>query len=120
MAHAEIDAILAAWKSAFDKADADGLARLYTDDAVFIGGIGGVNRGAEGVRAYFTQNSGPAQIVFRDVQVQAIDEGVKMASMIGAISRPGGDNPRDFRFLQIYRRGEDGWRIVGHHGSHSL
>jgi uncharacterized protein (TIGR02246 family) len=118
--HAEINAILAAWKAAFDAGDADGLARLYTAEAVFIGGIGGVNHGAAGVRSYFTRNAGPSQVVFRDVQIQAIDERVALVSMIGAIGPKGGDQSRDFRFLQTYRRDDDGWRIAGHHGSHSL
>lgn len=118
--HADINAVLAAWKAAFDAADADGLARLYTPQAVFIGGIGGINHGAEGVRRYFTQNAGPSQVVFRDVQIQVIADDVAIVSMIGAISRQGGGEARDFRFLQTYRRDDDGWKIAGHHGSHSL
>ena len=117
---AEINAILAAWKAAFDAGDAEGIARLYAPDAVFIGGIGGMNHGPEGVRGYFTQNAGPSQVVFRDVRIKAIGEGFALVSMIGAIGRPGAGEPRDFRFLQTYRRDADGWRIVGHHGSHSL
>jgi uncharacterized protein (TIGR02246 family) len=116
---AEIVAVIAAWKSAFDAGDADGLARLYAPQAVFIGGIGGVHHGPEGVRRYFSQNAGPSRVEFRDVQVQAIADGVALVSMIGAIAPPGG-TPRDFRFLQTYRRDDDGWRIAGHHGSHSL
>ena len=117
---AEINAILASWKAAFDAGDAEGIARLYTDDAVFIGGVGGIERGAAGVRGYFTRNAGPARVVFRDVRIQPIAERVALVSMIGAIGPRGGDQSRDFRFLQTYRRGDGGWRIAGHHGSHSL
>ena len=85
-----------------------------------VAGIGGMNHGPEGVRGYFTQNAGPSQVVFRDVRIKAIGEGFALVSMIGAIGRPGAGEPRDFRFLQTYRRDADGWRIVGHHGSHSL
>lgn len=117
---AEIKAILAAWTAAFGAGDADGIARLYAPDAVFIGGIGGMNHGPEGVRLYFKQNAGPSQVVFRDIRIQEIAPGVALVSMIGAIGRPGATETRDFRFLQTYRRDKDGWRIVGHHGSHSL
>lgn len=115
----EIESVLDAWKAAFDAGDPQAIASLYTADAMFIGGIGGVHVGRRSIEDYFEKNSSPSIVAFRDVQTRAIADQVVLVSMIGAISREGGE-PRDFRFLQTHVRTADGWRIAGHHGSHSL
>lgn len=115
----DVEKILAAWKAAFDAGDPQGIASLYTPDAMFIGGIGGVHVGPGLIAGYFKKNAAPSRVTFRDVQTRAITDQVVLVSMIGAISREGGE-PRDFRFLQTHVRTADGWRIAGHHGSHSL
>jgi uncharacterized protein (TIGR02246 family) len=115
----DVESILGAWKAAFDAGDPQAIASLYTADAVFIGGIGGVHVGRRAIEDYFEQNASPSTIVFRDVQTRAVTDQVVLVSMIGAISRAGGE-PRDFRFLQTHVRTADGWQIAGHHGSHSL
>ena len=115
----EVEKVLEAWKAAFDAGDPQGIASLYTPDAMFIGGIGGVHIGRRSIESYFEENAAPSSVVFRDVQAHAITDQVVLASMIGAIARKGSE-PGDFRFLQTYVRTADGWRIAGHHGSHSL
>lgn len=115
----ENESIVDAWKAAFDAGDPQAIARLYTADAVFIGGIGGVHVGRQSIADYFEQNASPSTVAFRDVQIRAVTDQVVLVSMIGTISREGGE-PRGFRFLQTQVRTADGWRIAGHHGSHSL
>jgi len=116
---AAVEAILAKWADAFGRGDGAAIAALYTADAMFIGGIGGVHLGPEGIAGYFAAHAVPANIVFRDVLARPHGDEVVIVSMIGAISASGGQ-PRDFRFLQTHVRTPDGWRIAGHHGSHSL
>jgi len=115
----EIESVLDAWKAGFDAGDPQGIASLYTADAMFIGGIGGVHIGRQSIEDYFEKNASPSTVTFRDVQIREIADQVVLVSMIGAIAREGGE-PRDFRFLQTQVRTPDGWRIAGHHGSHSL
>ncbi len=115
----EIEAVIAAWMAAFNNGDPQGIASLYTPEAMFIGGIGGVHHGPKAIAGYFEQNAGPSSVVFRDVEVRPITDQVVAVSMTGAIARPGGE-PRDFRFLQTHLHTKDGWRIAAHHGSASL
>jgi uncharacterized protein (TIGR02246 family) len=115
----DVEAILAQWAQAFGRGDGEAIAALYTADAVFIGGLGGVHLGPEGVAAYFAAHAAPASIVFRDLVVRPQGEDARVVAMIGAIAAPGGQ-PRDFRFLQLHVRTPAGWRIAAHHGSHSL
>jgi uncharacterized protein (TIGR02246 family) len=115
----EIEIVLAAWKAGFDAGDPRAIASLYTPEAMFIGGIGGVHHGPREIAGYFEKNAGPSSVVFRDIEIRPVVEGVVVVTMIGAIGRPGGE-PRDFRFLQTMVKGDGGWRIAGHHGSASL
>ncbi|HSV84606.1 MAG TPA: SgcJ/EcaC family oxidoreductase [Ramlibacter sp.] len=48
-----LDAVLAEWNAAGGRWDVEGLAAVYTEDAVFFGGRRGHSTGREGVRAYF-------------------------------------------------------------------
>ena len=117
--HQDVEGVIAAWKAAFDAGDPQRIASLYTPDAMFIGGIGGVHVGRRSIEGYFEQNAAPASVSFREVKIRSIDDQVVLVSMIGAITREGGE-PRDFRFLQTHVRTVTGWQIAGHHGSHSL
>lgn len=117
--HREVEAVIEAWKAAFDAGDPQRIASLYTPDAMFIGGIGGVHIGRRSIEGYFEQNAAPSSVAFRDIKTRSIDDQVVLVSMIGAITREGGE-PRDFRFLQTHVRTVNGWQIAGHHGSHSL
>jgi uncharacterized protein (TIGR02246 family) len=114
-----VEAILAQWAEAFGRGDGRAIAALYTPDALFIGGIGGVHQGPEAIAGYFAANSTSAKIAFRDVVVRPQSENAVVVAMIGAITAAGGE-PRDFRFLQLHVSTPTGWRIAGHHGSHSL
>ena len=117
--HQNVEMVLDAWKAAFDAGDPQRIASLYTPDAMFIGGIGGVHIGRRSIEGYFGENAAPSSVTFRDIKTLAIEDLVILVSMIGAITREGGE-PRDFRFLQTHVRTVNGWQIAGHHGSHSL
>jgi uncharacterized protein (TIGR02246 family) len=115
----DVESILSRWAEAFGRGDGAAIASLYTPDALFIGGAGGVRFGPEEIAAYFAASAAKGEVVFRDVVVRPQGEDARVVAMIGAISIAGGE-PRDFRFLQLHVRTPDGWRIAGHHGSHSL
>ncbi len=116
---ADVEATLAKWTDGFDRNDGAAIAALYTSDALFIGGIGGVHQGPAAIAAYFTTHTSPATVIFRDVTVRPHGPDMAIIWMIGSIGVPGGER-RDFRFLQTHVRTPDGWRIAGHHGSSSL
>ena len=117
--HQTVETVIDAWKAAFDAGDPQRIASLYTPDAMFIGGIGGVHIGRRSIEGYFGKNMAPSSVVFRDIKTHAIEDQVVLVSMMGAITPEVGE-PRDFRFLQTHVRTGNGWQIAGHHGSHSL
>ncbi len=114
----EIEATLAKWVEAYGRQDPAALAALYTPDALFFGGSGGLYRGQDGARAYFSAM--PTRIkpsmAFRDVTLMPLGEDAVNVAMIGAAGAEGAD-PRDVRFSQTHVRTPDGWRIASHHGS---
>src|ERR1700761_1190991 len=116
---ADVETILNTWADAFGRGDGEGIAALYTPDAVFIGGIGGAHLGPAAVAGYFAPHPSTATIAFRDIVVRPQGPDARVVAMTGAIAPPGGE-ARDFRFIQFHVRTADGWRIAGHHGSHSL
>ena len=115
----EVDSILRRWADAFGRGDGQAIGALYTEDAIFIGGVGGPHFGPSGVASYFAAHPGKATIAFRDVVERPRGADAVVVAMTGAITAAGGE-PRDFRFLQLHVRTPDGWRIAAHHGSHSL
>jgi uncharacterized protein (TIGR02246 family) len=117
--HDQVHETLGKWAEAFGRGDGPAIAALYTPDALFIGGLGGVHQGLQAIAGYFAANPTRASIVFRDVVVRPQGADAAVVAMIGAITAHGGE-PRDFRFLQLHVRTPQGWRIAGHHGSHSL
>jgi uncharacterized protein (TIGR02246 family) len=116
---AEVEAVLADWAAAFGRGDGQAIGALYTQDALFIGGVGGVHFGPEGVAGYFSAHPGKADIRFSDIVTRPQGDAAVVVAMTGTITPSGGEG-RDFRFLQLHVRTADGWRIAAHHGSHSL
>jgi ketosteroid isomerase-like protein len=49
-----VSGVIAKWSAAFNRLDADALARLYSGNAFFFGSKSQLYRGNEGVAAYFS------------------------------------------------------------------
>ena len=114
----DVNDALSKWADCFDRGDPLAMSALFTEDAIFIGGLGGLNLGRGGVQAYFSANVAGSgmRIIFRGIEVRPQNENMIIVAMIGAISTEG-QEARDYRFLQTYVVTPDGWRIAGHHGS---
>src|ERR1700759_1996374 len=81
----DAQAILDRWATAFARSDGAAIAALYTPDAIFIGGIDGINLGQEGIKAYFAANVSDSTIVFRDIVIRPQGPDAAIVAMIGAI-----------------------------------
>ena len=108
------------WTEAFARADAEALAALYTDDALFFGSMPDLYLGASGVRRYFeTLPKGYENAAFADTQ--AVEIGADLIVSAGFVTFTGERNRE--RFSLLYRmswtlvRSGDHWRIASHHAS---
>jgi len=114
----EIQATLDAWCAAYARQDADALAALYTEDAVFFGGSGGLRNGREGARGYFAampKRTEP-RMTFPEVALRDLAPGVVNVAMVGRAVATG-EAERSVRFTQTHVSTPQGWRIASHHGS---
>jgi uncharacterized protein (TIGR02246 family) len=108
------------WAEAFARADADVLASLYTEDALFFGSMPDLYLQRSGVRRYFeTLPKGYEGAAFGETQAVEINPNLIVAAgFVTFTGERGGE-----RFCLLYRMswtltrsGED-WRIVSHHAS---
>jgi uncharacterized protein (TIGR02246 family) len=108
------------WAAAFARADADGLAALYTDDALFFGSKPELYLRASGVRRYFeTLAKGYEAAAFADTQ--AVEIGADLIVCAGFVTFTGERDGERFSVLYrmswtLVRAGGD-WRIASHHAS---
>ncbi len=112
-----IETVMRQWVKAFSAHDVEGLAQLYTEDAMFFGALGRLRRGREAILDYLSQHWAMAEIGISILEVDLLSRDVALAAVRGTASSAGAE-PRDFRFLQTYVWTADGWRIAGHHGSY--
>jgi uncharacterized protein (TIGR02246 family) len=108
------------WADAFARADADALAALYTDDALFFGSMPDLYLGASGVRRYFeTLPKGYENAAFTDTE--AVEIGADLIVSAGFVTFTGEHDGE--RFSVLYRmswtlvRAGGNWRIASHHAS---
>ena len=108
------------WAEAFARADADALAALYTDDALFFGSMPELYLKASGVRRYFeTLPKGYEAAAFADTQ--AVEIGADLIVSAGFVMFTGEHDGERFSVLYrmswtLVRAGGD-WRIASHHAS---
>jgi uncharacterized protein (TIGR02246 family) len=117
----ESTGIIEAWQKAFLAGDADAIAELYDDDAIFVSpSMEIVAKGRGAVRDAWAAiiAMGPAEsveIVERDEQIVG---DVAYAHQTGVIRGEMGGEPVEipFRTTEVMRRGGDGtWRYVIDH-----
>ncbi len=114
-----VSAITEKWSAAFNKLDADGLAQLYSRNALFYGSTPPLYKGKEGVAAYF--NALPRwkspTVQFSDIVANPIGSDVinvaGTATFVIAENAP----PIVFRLTWVVMREDGEWKIVNHHVS---
>ena len=104
---ATIEAMTADYTAAVQAADADAVSALYADDAIIHPPNEQALQGREALDAYFaTIHAEPQDITFITEEVVVSASG-DMAYEVG--SWEDGDT---WKYLTVYRRTPDGWRIV--------
>jgi uncharacterized protein (TIGR02246 family) len=108
------------WAEAFARADADALASLYVEDALFFGSMPDLYRQRSGVRHYFeTLPKGYEGAAFADTDAVEINPDLIIAA--GFVTFTGEHGGQ--RFSLLYRmswtlvRSGGHWRIASHHAS---
>lgn len=118
-AAAIIDAIIAKWSAAFNRLDADALASLYSNSALFYGSVPTLFRGRDGVASYFnglTRWPSPT-VAFTDLVTIAVGQDlVNMAGKATFMTTPDAV-PLTVKITWIIVRENNGWFIVSHHVS---
>jgi ketosteroid isomerase-like protein len=104
------------WADAFARADADALASLYTEDALFFGSMPHLYLQKSGVRRYFaTLPKGYEGAAFGETQ--AIDIGRDLIVSAGFVTFTGERFSLLYRMSWTLMRSREGWRIASHHAS---
>ena len=119
-----VDAIIAKWSAAFNRLDADALASLYSDSALFYGSMPTLFRGRDGVASYFnglTRWPSPT-VAFTDLATIAVGQDlINMAGRATFMTTPDAV-PLSVKITWIILREESSshdkdWHIVSHHVS---
>ncbi len=106
---AELAAITAAYQAAIRTGDHATIAALYADDAVIHPANAPAVRGREALDAFFAAtDSEPEDVTFTTVDLVLAESG-DMAYEIGTSVQPRGPG----KYLTVFRKTPDGWRIVG-------
>jgi uncharacterized protein (TIGR02246 family) len=114
-----VSGIIEKWSASFTKLDADGLASLYSKNALFFGSTPPLYKGKEGVAAYF--NALPRwkspTVQFTDLVVTPL--GADAINVAGTASFVISDTApaASFRLTWVIIREDNDWKIVSHHVS---
>ena len=122
-ANEALRAIERAWNAAAKNWDADQLAAIYTDDAVFFGGRPGISVGRAGVREYFASYGG----ILKSTSMALVDQHLRQLGPDTFIAQghvnftfaleSGKNTATTMRTtLTIVRRGNE-WKLLQHHFS---
>jgi ketosteroid isomerase-like protein len=107
-ADAAIRELSAAYLAAERAGDEAAVSALHADDAMILPGNEPSVSGRADLDAYFAANSGePEEVTFTTVHVGVSSSG-DLGYEIGTTSSPEGTG----KYLTVYRRTPDGWRIV--------
>lgn len=118
-----LEYIEARWNAAAATWDPDKFAALYTDDALFFGGLPNLYVGSTGVHAYFSHYVGTvksASVTFVDQHVKELARDTFLAQGFGNFrvvltSGTEFDNVQRTTLLIVRRAGQ--WKIAQHHFS---
>ena len=114
-----VSGIIEKWSAGFNRLDADGLASLYSNSALFFGSNPSLYRGKVGVAAYFNalpRWSAPT-VQFSDVVAAPV--GTDLINMAGTASFDIGEGEPTLsvKITWVIVREDGDWKIVSHHVS---
>ena len=111
--------IVAKWSAAFNRLDADALARLYSRHAFFFGSKSQLYRGNEGVAAYFNalpRWSSPT-IQFTDRATAQVNSDLINFAATASFVVDEDTAPLSVKITWVIAREDGDWKIVSHHVS---
>ena len=123
MGEQALASVIAAWNDGSIQWNADGLARVYTEDALMFAGRPGHAVGREAIRAYFASydgviESGTMQFVDPKIVRLAPDCALIQGYADFSFRLAGGEQTRSvLRATLVVRKDGDTWRIRQHHFS---
>ena len=112
-------AIIARWSAGFSKLDAEALAALYSQHAVFFGSNPTLYRGRDGVKAYF--NGLPRwhapRVQFSDVRTAQVNADLVNMAAIASFFLDGDAPSLAVKITWVIAREDGDWKIACHHVS---
>lgn len=114
-----VDAIITQWSAAFTRLDADALASLYSENALFYGSVPTLFQGRSGVAAYFNglRRWPSPTVAFTDLVTVAVgNDLVNMAGRATFLVAPDAA-PLHVKITWIIVRERGDWHILSHHVS---
>jgi len=106
----------ARWAKAYNCGDWDSLVDLFASDAQLLGGRPGIYEGSEGIGKYFRTLAPGGFAEFTGATIaREVAAGVILVATHIHFTRNGLTRPHRVSWLLV--RGENGWRISGHHAS---
>jgi ketosteroid isomerase-like protein len=115
-----VSAIIEQWSANFSKLDADALASLYSNSALFFGSNPSLYRGREGVVAYFhalPRWRAPA-VQFTGVVAGRLPDLINMAGTASFVVDE--EPPLSVKITWVIVREDGEWKILSHHVSSQL
>ncbi len=114
-----VSGIIEKWSAAFNRLDADALARLYARNAFFFGSKSQLYRGNEGVAAYFNalpRWSSPI-VQFTDRATAQVNSDLINFAATASFVVDEDTAPLSVKITWVIAREDGDWKIVSHHVS---
>ena len=114
-----VSGIIEKWSAAFNRLDAEALARLYSINAFFFGSKSQLYRGNAGVAAYFNalpRWNSPA-VQFTDRTTAQVNSDVINFAATASFVVDESTAPLSVKITWVIAREDGGWKIVSHHVS---
>ena len=112
---ADIKKLVGDMSAALGKNDADALAKLYSDNYVFVGPDGAVATKAERLASMKSGDTKFESVVYSDMTVRVNPENTG-AVVVGKVTVKGKNLGKsadgEYRFTQVWSKGKDGWQVV--------
>lgn len=119
----EIEKVMKGSEAAWNRGDLHAFASYYEDspDTTFIGREvvrGGVAAIEERYRKAYPNREAMGKLTFSEIAVRPLADGVALATGKFALERStAGGGPASGRFTLIFRRTQNGWKIIHDHTS---
>jgi uncharacterized protein (TIGR02246 family) len=114
-----VSGIMAKWATAFSTLDADALASLYSDHAMFFGSNPKLYRGRDGVRSYFQglPRWRASAVQFSDVVADQAGPDLIGVAGTASFDLDEGAVKLSVKMTWVIAREDGDWKIISHHVS---